>query len=94
MSRLWVLVQAVVIGSVLEVGMGELAEWFDSDTAYLAGEAHDAQDVLGFFERLNPEVWARSFLAAGRQVVRLLRRNQSHRGFQTLAIIEHVIDIR
>ncbi len=93
-SWFWVLVQAVVIGTVLEVGMGKLAEWFDSDTAYLAGKTHDSQDVLGFFERLNPKVWARSFLAAGRQVVRLLRRNQSHRRFQTLAIIKHVIDIR
>ena len=94
MSGFWVFVQAVVIGSVLEVGMGKRAEWFDSDTSYLAGKTHDAEDVLGFFERLNPEVWSWSFLAAGRQVVRLLGRNQSHRGFQTLAIIEHVIDIR
>ena len=66
MSGFWVLVQSVIVGTVLEVGMGKFAEWFDSDTAYLAGEAHDAQDVLGFFERLNPEVWAWSFLAAGR----------------------------
>jgi len=92
-SGFWVFVQAVVIGSVLEVGMGELAEWFDSDTSYLAGKAHDSEDVLGFFERLNPEVWSWSFLAAGRQVVRLLGRNQSHRGFQTLAIIEDVVDV-
>ena len=65
-SGFWVFVQAVVIGSVLEVGMGKRAEWFDSDTSYLAGKTHDAEDVLGFFERLNPEVWAWSFLAAGR----------------------------
>jgi hypothetical protein len=52
----WVLVQSVIVGKVLEVGMEELAEWFNSDTAYLAGKTHDAQDVLGFFERLNPEV--------------------------------------
>jgi len=65
-SRFWVFVQAVVIGAVLEVSMGKLAKWFDSDTSYLAGKTHDAQNVLGFFERLNPKVWAWSFLVAGR----------------------------
>jgi len=65
-SRLGVFVQAVVIGVVLEVSMGKLAKWFDSDRSYLAGKTHDAQNVLGFFERLNPKVWAWSFLVAGR----------------------------
>jgi hypothetical protein len=49
-SGFWVLVQAVIVGTVLEVSMGKPAKWFDSDAAYLAGKTHDSQDVLGFFE--------------------------------------------
>ena len=49
--------------------------------------------MLSFLEGFDQKVRARFFLVTRGQIMRLLGRNESHRFLQTLAKIQHIVDV-